>query len=365
MMKFIASDLDAAKAKAQRALGDKAVIVSVRNLPSGDIEVTASDKPAPAAPEPAPKAQFAGAAREAVDEGPFKMGAGARLNENIETKFSTDALSKLSSKLTGGKSERNLDMSDATVRSMAEILAPHGIGDALLGALIEGARQSQIDEDLYRLETAFGETFSFAPLHFSPTAPIMLVGPTGAGKTSSGAKLAASAQQTGAKAMMITADVGRAGAIDQIKAYGEALGADYFIAESPLDVAQILRSHRPTGAVIFDTPGVSPYDSGDIAALRSYREAADAEPVLVLPASGDADEYVDWATAFREIGVRRCILTKFDATKRVGAGLRAAFEAGLGLAHFSETAFISEGLLPASPEFLARRLIASRPGKIG
>ena len=54
MMKFIASDLDAAKAKAQRALGDKAVIVSVRNLPSGDIEVTASDKPAPAAPEPAP-----------------------------------------------------------------------------------------------------------------------------------------------------------------------------------------------------------------------------------------------------------------------------------------------------------------------
>ncbi|MAW80553.1 MAG: hypothetical protein CMI63_09960 [Parvularcula sp.] len=365
MMKFIASDLDAAKAKAQRALGDRAVIVSVRNLPSGDVEVTASDKPSPSAPEPAPKAKFAGAARDAVDEGPFKMGAGARLNENIESKFSTDALSRLSAKLTGGKGGRGLDMSDRTVRAMAEILAPHGIGEALLAALIEGARHSPIDEDLYRLETGFRETYTFAPLHFAPTAPIMLVGPTGAGKTSSGAKLAASAQASGAQATMITADVGRAGAIDQVKAYGEALGADYFIAESPLDVSQILRSHRPQGAVIFDTPGVSPYDSGDIAALRSYREAADAEPVLVLPASGDADEYVDWAMAFKEIGVRRCILTKFDATKRVGAGLRAAFEAGLGLAHFSETAFISEGLLPANPEFLARRLIASRPGKIG
>ncbi len=365
MMKFIASDLDAAKAKAHRALGDKTVIISVRNLPSGDIEVTASDKAAPAAPEPAPKAQFAGAARDAVDEGPFKMGAGARLNENIESKFSADALSKLSSKLTGGKDGRSLDMSDATVRAMAEILAPHGVGEPLIAALIEGARNSQIDEDLYRLEAGFREVFTFAPLVLAPTAPVMLVGPTGAGKTSTGAKLAASAQESGAQATMITADVGRAGAIDQIKAYGEALGADYFIAESPLDVEQILRSHRPGGAVIFDTPGVSPYDAGDVAALRSYREAADAEPVLVLPASGDADEYVDWALAFKEIGVRRCILTKFDATKRVGAGLRAAYEAGLGLAHFSETAFISEGLLPASPEFLARRLIASRPGKFG
>ncbi len=134
MMKFIASDLNAAKGKARRALGDKAVIISVRELPSGDVEVTASDKPAPAAPQPAPKASFAGAAREAVDEGPFKMGAGARLNENIESKFSADALSKLSSKLSGGKNVRALDMSDRSVRSLAEILAPRGVGDSLLAA---------------------------------------------------------------------------------------------------------------------------------------------------------------------------------------------------------------------------------------
>ncbi len=365
MMRFIASDLDAAKKKARRALGDAMVVISARELPSGDVEITASDKPAPAAPEPAPKARFAGAAREAVDEGPFKMGAGARLSESIETKFSADALSKLSNSLTGGKQKRSLDMSDQAVRAMAEILIPHGVGQGLLAAIADGARKSEIDEDLYRLETGFRETFTFAPLHLTPSSPIMLVGPTGSGKTSSSAKLAAASQASGAKACMITADVGRAGAIDQIRAYGEALGADYFIAESPLDVEQILRANRPAGAIIFDTPGVSPFDSGDVAALRSYRDAADAEPVLVMPASGDAEEYLDWARAFKEIGVRRCILTKFDATKRVGAGLRAAFECGLALAHFSETPFISEGLLNASPEFLARRLIASRPGKVG
>ncbi len=364
MMKFIASDLDAAKAKARRAFGGQAVIISVRELPSGDIEVTASDKQAPSAPEPARKAQFAGAARDAVDEGPFKTGAGARLNETIEQRFAENALSQLSGALTGGKGAPRIDMSDAKVRSLAELLAPHSIGAKLLAALVTGARKSKIDEDLYRLEAAFSETFSFAPLHFSPATPVMLVGPTGAGKTSSAAKLAGAATDHGAAAFMMTADIGRAGAIEQIRSYGEALGADYFIVESPLDVAQVLRSNRPNGAVILDTPGVSPYDAGDIAALRSYQESCGAEPVLVLPASGDPEEYIDWALAFKEIGVRRCILTKLDATKRIGAGLCAAFEGELALAHFSETPFISEGLLPASPEFLARRIIASRPGRI-
>ncbi len=365
MMKFIASDLEAGKAKARRALGDQATVVSVRELPSGDVEVTASDKPAPAAPEPAPKASFAGAARDAVDEGPFRMAAGARLNESIEHRFSEDALARLSGALAGGgKKSSGLDMNDGAVKAMAEILAPHGVGENLLSALVSGARQAKIDNDLHRLETAFDTAFQYAPLHFAPTAPIMLVGPTGAGKTSCSAKLAAAAAQEGSKPIMMTADVGRAGAVEQIRSYSEALGADYFIIESPMDVSQVLRNERPSGGVILDTPGVSPYDSADVAALRSYREASGAEPVLVLPASGDAAEYTDWALAFRDIGVTRCIITKFDATKRVGAALCAAFEGSLALAHFSETPFISEGLLPASPDFLARRLIASRPGKV-
>ncbi|MEL6507915.1 MAG: flagellar biosynthesis protein FlhF-like protein, partial [Pseudomonadota bacterium] len=113
-----------------------------------------------------------------------------------------------------------------------------------------------------------------------------------------------------------------------------------------------------------DTPGISPYDAGDLAALKSYQTAIGAEPVLVLPASGDVGEYTDWAHAFRAFGVRCCIITKFDATRRVGAGLSAAFEGNMTLTYFSETPFISEGLLPASPEYLAYRLTASYPGRI-
>ena len=105
--------------------------------------------------------------------------------------------------------------------------------------------------------------------------------------------------------------------------------------------------------------------SGDLAALKSFLEASGGEALLVLPASGDAEEFKEWALAFADFGVRRAIITKFDATKRVGAALTAAHAGGMSLAHFSESPFISEGLLSASPEYLARRLLASRPGRLG
>ena len=367
MMKFIASDAEAATAKAKRALGDKAVIIAMRNLPSGDVEVTASDTPAPSAPAPYTETPgFATNAREAIDND-LTRGGGARLNETMEQRFAEDALERLKGNLAsrGEKSAPQVDLSDSKAKALDDLLAPHGLGEALRADLINGAARARMDDDFHRLEVAFGEAFTYSPLNFAPSNPIMLVGPTGAGKTSSAAKLAKTAMDRDGTAFMLTADVGRAGAIEQIKTYGESLGADYFIVETPSDVQQTLTTHRPSGGVILDTPGVSPFDAGDFAALKSFQEAAQAEPVLVLPASGDAEEFIEWAIAFSEFGVRRIIITKFDATKRIGAGLCAAHAANLALSHFSETAFISEGLITASPEFLARRFVASWPGKVG
>ena len=368
MMKFIASTADAAKAKAKRALGDQVSIISVRNLPSGDFEVSATDGPTPAIPPQPVQSHFGEHTRQVYDEAAARGGqfsTGARLNEPLEQKFGQDALHRLSNDLSGRPQQIGpIDMSDKTAQGLADILRPHSLSDDLIAAIVNGARKAEIDDDLRRLEVGLAETFDFAPIHFSPMTPIMLVGPTGAGKTSCGAKLAASALNKGSTAFIMSADVGRAGAIDQIKAYGDALGADYYITETPHDVASALRSKRPGGAVILDTPGISPYDPGDFAALKSFREATNGEAVLVLPASGDPEEFRDWAAAFRQFGARRLIVTKFDATRRVGAALGAAFAGNFALAQFSQTPFISEGLLDATPEFLARRLLAGRPMRV-
>ena len=86
--------------------------------------------------------------------------------------------------------------------------------------------------------------------------------------------------------------------------------------------------------------------------------------MLVIPASGDVGEHTDWVQAFYDIGVRRCIITKFDTSRRVGAALTAAFEAGMALAHLSEAPFIADGLIDANPDYLAHRLLMEQPGRI-
>ncbi len=377
MMKFIASNADAAKAKARRALGDKTIIISMRNLPSGDVEVTASDKP-DAGPPPVDRGgyrpfaanpdrpAYGADARDAIDRSVLRPGSGARLNETIEQKFSENALSKLKSNLSSRSAPAaGAALSPEKSDALFSLLKSHGLGEALITDLVAAASRADMDDDYHRLEVAFAETFAYAPLSFASPAPIMLVGPTGAGKTSSAAKLAKASIEAGGGAFMMTADVGRAGAIEQIKTYGQTLGADYFVVETPDEAEQVIRTHQPASGVILDTPGVSPFDPGDFAALRSFQQAVGAEPVLVLPASGDAEEFIEWAIAFGEFGVRRAIITKFDATKRVGAALCAVHAANLALAHLSETAFISEGLHNAAPDFLAKRILASSPGQVG
>ena len=366
MFKFIASNKERAKDKARRAFGDKTVIVSERNLPSGDVEITASDKPSPAAPAATSDwDSFAPHAREDINRGRQSGQSGSRLNETLEQRFSEDALSKVTTNLSGRSgSSTTLELNDEKSRVIHDALKTHGMSDTLISSIISGAQNARINDDYHLLETGFSEAFAFAPLNFNSLTPIMLVGPTGAGKTSSSAKLAKTAIDHGLHALMLTADVGRAGAIEQLKTYGTALGAEYHIAETPNDVhAAITRSQQDRFAIL-DTPGISPFDAGDVAALRSFCEAARAEPVLVLPASGDLAEYNDWAQAFAEFGVRRAIVTKFDATRRVGAGLSALFDANIALAHVSETPFIAEGIRDATPEFLTRRFLASKPGKV-
>lgn len=365
MMKFIASDVEEAKAKARRAFGEKLVVIGVRELPGGEVELSASDQPETIAPSDTPTGQFGRDARDIVanEKSPARRGNG--LEQPLERKFAEDNLAQLSDRLSGhGGLGTNGSADHISGDSLAAALSAHGIGAKLIEAVCQGASKARIDDDLFRLETGLDDAFSFAPTDIGANTPIMLVGPTGAGKTSCAAKLAARAMTHRGAAFMMTADTGRAGAIDQIRTYGEILGADYHIVETPHEATAAISNNGKNCPVIFDTPGISPFEPGDIAALRNFQEALHAEPILVLPASGDREEYADWADAFAEFGARRIILTKFDATRRVGPGLDAAYGAGLTLAHLSETPFISEGLLDASPQFLARRLVSGGVGRV-
>jgi flagellar biosynthesis protein FlhF len=159
--------------------------------------------------------------------------------------------------------------------------------------------------------------------------------------------------------------VGRAGAVEQMQTYADALDTRFWAVEEPREVAQIMRQERPKEGIILDTPGVSPFASADVNAVRAFRESLGAEMILVIPASGDVGEHTDWITAFADLGVRRCIITKFDASRRIGAAVSACHQAGMAIAYFSEAPFIADGLIEAGPDYLAQRLLMDVPGRLG
>ena len=360
---FIAPNLQKAKEKVIAELGEEAVIIATRDAPGGGVEIRAAAGPR------GPKS----AAVESLNQPDNNVLNQASVSDNLERRHVEETLAHLRGELARRKTDApnaaaapapELDEDDEIfLENFRKAVGEHGLGHNLITPLALAAMDVDTDDNAEALTEAFAAIFKFAPLELAPLKPIMLVGPTGAGKTSSAAKLAARAIVAGGHMTLMSADVGRAGAVEQISTYADALDAPFFPVESPTEVSALIRDGRVRGGLVLDTPGISPFDKGDMAAVRSLMEAADAEPVLVLPATGDAAEHLDWARAFAAFGVKRCIITKFDAAKRVGAALGAAYETGLALAHFSDAAFIAEGLRDASATFLGERLL-SAPGRL-
>ena len=367
---FRAGSVPEAKAAMQRALGPDAVILSSKRLPDGSVELRAVRKgQALFKGEGGGSGLFGramGRSAEAPSIGGLVEGSQDPIHDRRDVREAPAPSGPMAS-LRGdiaNKLSRDQRYADPLFREYQQRLGRHGISDRFVGALAEAANAAPQPTDPGRLAHALSQTLRFDPIEPAPGQPIMLVGQTGAGKTSTAAKLAARVAQAGGRLGFISADVGRAGALEQLTTYAEALDTRLWPAPTPQDVTDVLRRDHPQEALVLDTPGVSPFARADIAAMRAFREALGAEPILVIPASGDVAEHTDWVQAFADIGVRRCVVTKFDTSRRVGAALSACFRSGMALAHLSEAPFIADGLVDANPDYIAGRLLLDQPGRI-
>lgn len=382
---FTGKSVDDAKRQMRKSLGDDAVILSTRRHADGTVEMRgikkgkqlfrgegqtaaprgglfARAKGEPTAPSIGGGEDVVGttnpAASDLRDADPAQT-----IGERADAGAARDAMSSLRGDIAA-KFDRTAEPEDPLLHHFRELLSRQGITEDLTRALVHEARHAGERGETERLAYALGGVLKYKPIVLSPDQPIMLVGQTGAGKTSCAAKLAARAAADGSRISFMSADIGRAGAMEQMTTYAKALDTQFWPVEDPAHVADILRKERPREQIVLDTPGVSPFAAADIAAMRAFREVLGAEPILVIPASGDIEEHTDWVTAFADIGVRRCIITKFDTSRRIGAALSACFAAGMSVAHLSEAPFIAEGLVDAHPDYLAHRLLMDQPGRI-
>jgi flagellar biosynthesis protein FlhF len=235
-------------------------------------------------------------------------------------------------------------------------LAAHGVPERLRAALAGGAD----------LAASLAAHLRFEPLPLGPGGTLLLVGPPGAGKTLTVAKLATGLRLAGHTPRVIAADGRRAGAVEQLAAFTRLLGLDLIAAPHPATVLRALaaRTAEPT---LVDTAGLDPFDAAEREEIAALAAASGAAVALVIPAGMDAEEAAEAAEALAATGARHIVATRLDIARRIGALVAAAHGGGLAIAEAGIGSGVADGLGALTAEALAARLLAapaSRPTRV-
>ncbi|MFQ3250099.1 MAG: flagellar biosynthesis protein FlhF [Glaciecola sp.] len=191
---------------------------------------------------------------------------------------------------------------------------------------------------------------------------VALVGPTGTGKTTTVAKLAAKfAQKYGANEVaMITLDTYRIAAFEQLATYGKIIGCTVKKAQTSEELAHILHQMRHKKLVLIDTAGFSQRDARLVTQLNDYEKetTANIKKYLVLPAGSQYQVLHQTIQAYKNINLTGCIFSKLDECYSLGEALSVVIENDLRLSYVTDGQRVPEDIKLADAKNLI--MVASK-----
>jgi flagellar biosynthesis protein FlhF len=190
-----------------------------------------------------------------------------------------------------------------------------------------------------------------------------LVGPPGAGKTTTLVKLAVNYGLAARRPVLVlSTDTYRIGAADQLRSYAAILGVGFQVLETVSSLAQSIEENRGKELILIDTAGLALTDIDSSAALaRLLTTRKDIDRQLVLSSSmkpADLTRVIDAYEIFRP---RRLIFTKLDETQSLGPIFNEAVRTRKPLSFFAAGQRIPEDLETASHRRLIETILGSRP----
>jgi signal recognition particle subunit SRP54 len=253
------------------------------------------------------------------------------------------------------------DVALPVVKDFIAAVKEKAIGEEVIGSLTPG--QALIGVVHRELASLMGRTA--APLDFAvqPPAVILLAGLQGAGKTTTAAKLAHVLRGQKKKVLLVSADVYRPAAIEQLAVLGKQVGADVFpsntgeapeaIARGALDWAK--RHYHD--ALIVDTAGRLAIDEAMMQEIRVLHAAVKPVETLFVVDAMQGQDAINTARAFRDaLPLTGVILTKLDGDARGGAALSVRHVTGAPI-KFAGVSEKIDGLEAFHPERMASRIL--------
>ena len=255
---------------------------------------------------------------------------------------------------------------------VASELARHGIQAEATERILQLAGEKLTPKQVHSkefLDDFFEETITdLVQVHRpilidSPVQKRMaLVGPTGVGKTTTIAKLAAAClKQFGQQLVLVTIDTYRIAAVEQLKVYGEIMNLEVEVVMSPKQLEEVIDRHQDKKLLLVDTAGRSPRDEVSIQELADFfRPELKIESHLVLSATAREKELYETVKRFGILDLKSFIFTKLDECESFGALLNVHTKNNYPLSYLTDGQKVPEDLMVADPKKIAG-LIMGKP----
>ncbi|MEO8747212.1 MAG: flagellar biosynthesis protein FlhF [Rhodanobacter sp.] len=191
-----------------------------------------------------------------------------------------------------------------------------------------------------------------------------LVGPTGVGKTTTVAKLAARAiLRVGAERVaLVSTDHYRIGAAAQLEHYGRLLGVRVYPAYDAQSLRKVLELLRDCHTVLVDTAGIAVSDPRLVQQMEIFADAGGLRACLVLAANAQSESLDAAERAYRPLKPGGCILTKLDEAPSLGGALSLLIRHRLPLDYTTDGQRVPEDIAPADARKLVCRAVQPSPG---
>lgn len=192
---------------------------------------------------------------------------------------------------------------------------------------------------------------------------IMLVGPTGVGKTTTIAKLAARfayKKDVKYRVGIITLDTYRIGAVEQLMHYAKIMKLGIESVEDPLDFPRAIASLKHCDYIMIDTAGSSQHDHEKIGKLKQFLDAESNTSIdvsLVMSANTKFEDLREIYRKFSVLGIDTVIPTKLDETNGFGNIFSLVYENKKPISYFSTGQEVPDDLQPATADFFVDCLL--------
>lgn len=244
------------------------------------------------------------------------------------------------------------------------------IADQISGFIPDGLGEEQAwEQTLELLQGQIGTTRNDI---LTQGGVVALVGPTGVGKTTTVAKLAARyAQMHGPDSVaMVTTDTFRIAASEQLQTYARIIGCPIKVARDADELNAVLLQFRQRRLVLIDTAGMGQRDlrlSEQLATLMENSRLR-IRAYLVLSSTAQASVQNDIVRQFKKIPLNGCIFTKLDECLSLGEVLSTAIQNNLPVSYLTDGQQVPEDMQIADARYLVRQAAAlakSGQGSIG